>query len=152
MKTRQQSLHDEGRQSRPGKEGDAQKFDDIRVAEGAHKLTFPHELGRGSADLGRGDLGAVQEDVVDLLCGADGSRHGYLLHAAIGSGADSDASESHVREDERPQLRILGEKAFRGHFSCCGSRQCYLPGLSVATVQDEWAGPQSRPPKMTVRL
>ncbi|CAI8052109.1 hypothetical protein GBAR_LOCUS28525, partial [Geodia barretti] len=67
----------------------------------------------------------------------DGSRHGHLLHAAVGSGADSDASESHVGEDERPQLWILGEKAFRGHFSCCGSRQSDLAGLSVATVQDE---------------
>ena len=79
---------------------------------------------------------------MDFFGGADGSRHGHLLHAAVGSGADSDASESHVGEDERPQLRILGEKAFRGHFSCCGSRQSDLAGLSVATVQDEDDDPQ----------
>ena len=36
MKARQQSLHDEGGQLRAGKEGDAQKLDDVPVAEGAH--------------------------------------------------------------------------------------------------------------------
>ena len=92
MKARQQSLHDEGWQSGAGKEGDTQKLNDVRVAEGAHQLTFPHELGRGSSNLGRGDLGAIQKDVVDLFGGADGSRHGRLLHAAVGSGADSDTS------------------------------------------------------------
>ena len=33
MKTRQQSLHDEGGQSRVGEEGDAQKADDVWVTE-----------------------------------------------------------------------------------------------------------------------
>ena len=101
MKARQQSLHDEGWQSRAGKETHAQKLDDVRVAEGAHQLTFPHELGGRLADLGRRDLGAVQEHFVDLFGGADGSRHGHLLHAAVGSCADSDTSEPYVGEQER---------------------------------------------------
>ena len=40
MKANQQSLHDESWPSRAGKEGDAQKLDDVLVAEGAHQLTF----------------------------------------------------------------------------------------------------------------
>ena len=53
MKTRQQSLHDEGGQSRAGEEGDAQKLDDVRVAYGAHQLALSHELGRGLGQLVR---------------------------------------------------------------------------------------------------
>ena len=80
MKARQQSLHDEGWQSGAGKETHAEKLDDVRVAEGAHYLAFFHEL--------RLNEGRVQETVVDLFGGADGSRHGHLLHAAVGSCAD----------------------------------------------------------------
>ena len=52
---------------------------------------------------------------MDLLGGADGSRHGHLLHAAVGSGADSDAGGSQVGEHERPQLRILAKEVFGCH-------------------------------------
>ena len=116
MKTRQQSLHDEGWQSRAGKESDAQKLDDVRVAEGAHQLTFPHELGCGSADSAARDLSRVMEEVVDLFGCADGSRYGHLLHGAIGSGADFVSDLSYVGEHERSQLRIFRKKALGGHF------------------------------------
>ena len=88
---------------------------DVWVAEGAHQLTFPHELGSCSADLSRWDLGAVQEYVVDLFGGADGSRHGHLLHGTIRSCTDFDTGRSDVGEHERPQLGVLGEKACGGH-------------------------------------
>ena len=85
------------------------------MADSTHQLTFPHELGRGSADLSRGDLGAVQEYVMNSFGGADGSRHGHLLHATIRSGADFDTGRSDVGQHERPELRELGEKACSGH-------------------------------------
>ena len=85
------------------------------MAESAHKLTFPHELGRGSANLSRGDLRAVQEYVVDSFGGADGSRYDHLLYGTIGSCTDFDASGSDVGEHERPQIGVLSEKACRGH-------------------------------------
>ena len=47
MKTCQQSLHDEGGQSRAGEEGDAMKLDDVRVAYGAQQFALLHELARG---------------------------------------------------------------------------------------------------------
>ena len=50
MKARHKALHDEGWQSRVGKEGDAYKFDDVRMAKGAHQFTFLRELSRGFAD------------------------------------------------------------------------------------------------------
>ena len=50
------------------------------------------------------------EDVVNLLGGADSSWYLHLLHAAVGARADSGASESHVRQHERPQLRMLVKK------------------------------------------
>ena len=99
MKTRQKSLHDEGRQSRAGQEIQAKKLDDVRVAEGAHQLAFLRELGR--------DQSRVQEDVVNLFGGADGSRHGHLLDAAVGSCADCGTSEPYVCEHERLQLRVV---------------------------------------------
>ena len=106
MKAGLQSLHDKRRQSRVGKEAHAQELDDVRVAEGAHQLTFPHELGRRFLDGCGRDLGQVLEEFVYLFSGADGSRYGHLLHAAVGSGTDSSASEPHVGEQERPQLRV----------------------------------------------
>ena len=111
MKARQQSLHYEGWQSRAGKETQAQKLDDVRVAEGAHQLAFPHELGRGLADCCDRDLGCIQEEIVDLFGGADGSRHSHLLHAAVGSCADCGTSEPYVGEQERLQLWIVAKKA-----------------------------------------
>ena len=82
----------------------------MRVAEGAHQLALLHELSRRPLDLSRRDRGAVLEDVVDLLGGADGSWYLHLLHAAVGARADSGASESHVRQHERPQLRMIAKK------------------------------------------
>ena len=67
-----------------GKKHYAKKLDDVRVAERAHYLAFFHELRRNE--------GRVQEKVVDLFGGADGSGHGHLLHAAVGSCADSNTS------------------------------------------------------------
>ena len=103
MKTRQQSLHDEGWQSRAGKEGDAQKLDDVRVAEGAHKPAFTHELrfyylAPDSADAVRGNACGVHDEeiVVELFRDTDGSRHGHFPYSAEGSAADLDASLSHI--------------------------------------------------------
>ena len=110
MKAGLQSLHDKRRQSRVGKEAHAQELDDVRVAEGAHQLTFPHELGRRFLDGGGRDLGRVLQEVMYPFSGADGSRYGHLLHAAVGSGTDSSASEPHVGEQERPQLRVVTKK------------------------------------------
>ena len=110
MKTRQQSLHDEGGQSRAGKEGDAHKLDDVRVAEGTHQLALSHELISGSANLGSRDLGAVQEDVMDLLGGADGSGNSHFLHAAVGSSPDPRPSQPHTGENEPLQLGIVAKK------------------------------------------
>ena len=67
MKAGQQSLHDKRRQSRAGKEAHAQELDDVRVAEGAHQLTFPNELGDGSTDFGRIDFGTVEEYFMDFF-------------------------------------------------------------------------------------
>ena len=79
----------------PGKKAKT-KLHDVRVAESTHKLTLPHKLGCGSANLCRGDLRAVHEDVVDLFSSADGSRHCHFLHATVGSRSDSDASQPNV--------------------------------------------------------
>ena len=105
MKARQQSLHDQRGQSRAGKEAHAQELYDVRVAEGAHQLTFPHKLGRRLVDFVIKNLGAVLEDVVDLFS-RGAYRYGHLLHAAVGSSADSSASEPYVGEHERPQFRV----------------------------------------------
>ena len=106
MKTRQQSLHDEGWQSRAGKESDAQKLDDVRVAEGAHKLTFPHELRRG--------FGFSQEGV-DCF-GGGAYRNDQLLHFAVSPTADFGASAVDVGENEGPQPWMIAEKLF-SHYS-----------------------------------
>ena len=107
MKTRQQSLHDEGGQSRAGKEGDARKLDDVRVAEGAHQLALPHELARG---LGQTSL----QDGVDGF-GGGGHRESNLVHCAIGPATNISPSELNIRENERPQPRMIAEKTFAFH-------------------------------------
>ena len=86
MKTRQQSLHDEGWQSRAGKEGDAQKLDDVRVAEGAHKLSFIHDL-RPTRQMS--SAGTPVECTMELFRGTDGSRHGHFAYSAEGSSANA---------------------------------------------------------------
>ena len=103
MKTRQQSLHDEGGQSRAGKEGDAQKLDDVRVEECAHQLALTHELTRG---LGQTSL----QDGVDGF-GGGGHRENY----AIGPATNVDPSKLNVRENKRPQPGVVAEKIF-SHF------------------------------------
>ena len=90
MKIRQQSLHDEGWQSRAGEKGDAQKLDDVRVAEVAHQLTFPRELGRG--------FGFSQKGVNGFRGGAH--RNDHLLDLAVGPAADFLANEVNVGENE----------------------------------------------------
>ena len=80
----------------------------MRVAEGAHQLTFPHELGYGLGKLVADFVSPLQK-VVD---GFSGRRHGYghLLHDAVGPSANSNASTPHVGEQERPQLRVVTKK------------------------------------------
>ena len=111
MKARQESLHDEGWQSRTGKEGDAQKLDDVRVAEGAHKLTFSHELGDGFGQFGSRCTIPFLQDGVDGF-GGGAHRNDYLFHFAVGSAADSGSSQLDVGENERPQPRMIAEKLF----------------------------------------
>ena len=75
MKTRQQSLHDEGGQSRAGEEGDAQKLDDVRVAYSAHESALSHELRRSLGQL-------VRRAVVSFLqegCGVVAFYHHQCL-------------------------------------------------------------------------
>ena len=108
MKTRQQSLHDEGGQSRAGEEGDAQKLDDVRVAYGAHQLALSHELGRGLGQLVRPSM----QDGVDCFGGGFHGK-GHLLHLAISPAANGSTSELDVGENERPQLGMVAEKIFR---------------------------------------
>ena len=109
MKTRQQSLHDEGRQSRVGKEGDAQKLDDVQVAEGAHQLALPHQFARG---LGQTSL----QHGVDGF-GGGGHRESHLVHFAVGPATNVDPSELNVIENERPQPGMVAEKTF-SHCRC----------------------------------
>ena len=117
MKAGQQSLHDKRRQSGVGKEAHAQELDDVRVAEGAHQLTFPHKLGYGLGKL-VADFVSPSQNFVD---GFSGRRHGYddLLHDAVGPATNSNASTPHVREQERPQLRIVA-KNISSHRSTLG--------------------------------
>ena len=76
------------------KEAHAQELDDVRVAEGAHQLTFPHELGYGLGKLAA-DFVSLLQNVVD---GFSGRRHGYghLLHDAVGPATNSNVSKPHV--------------------------------------------------------
>ena len=108
MKTCQQSLHDEGGQSRAVKKANAQKLGDVGVAKGAHQLALSHEFAR---DLGQTSL----QDGVDGF-GGGGHRESHLVHCAIGPSTDVDPSELNVRENEWPQPWIVAEKAFS---HCC---------------------------------
>ena len=121
MKAGQQSLHDKRRQTRVGKEAHAQELDDVRVAEGAHQLTFPHKLSYGLGKL-VADFVSPLQNVVD---GFRGRRHryGHLLHDAVGPATNSNASTLHVGEQERPQLRVVAKKisSHRGQY-CRESR------------------------------
>ena len=93
------------------------------MAEGAHQLTFPHKLGRRLVDFAIKNLGAVQEDVVDLFSGG-AYRYRHLLHAAVGSSADSSASEPHVGE---PQLRVGTNNIFRHSYTGYNIRNAHAP-------------------------
>ena len=95
MKARQQSLHDERWQSRARNEGDTKKLYDVRVAESAHQLTFPYELGRG--------FSFTQNGV---------NRYDHLLHFTVGSTANFSASELDVGENERPQPGMIAKEVF----------------------------------------
>ena len=106
MKTRQQSLHNEGWESRAGKESDAQKLDDVRVEEGAHKLTFPRELRRG--------FGFSQEGV-DCF-GGGAHRNDHLLHFTVSPTADFGASALDVGENEGPQPGMIAKKLFSHNY------------------------------------
>ena len=108
VKATQQSLHNKCWQSRARKETHTQELYDVRMAEGAHQLTFSYKLCGRSTDSGAiRNLSSVLKKVVDLFSGADSSRYGHLLDTAVGSRSYSNASESHVREHERPQLRVV---------------------------------------------
>ena len=124
MKTRQQSLHDEGWQSRAGKESDAQKLDDVRVAEGAHKLTFPHELGRGLRQFGGRCIPFYQEGVDCFRCGAH--RNDHFFHFPVGSAADSGASQLDFGENEGSQPWMTAEKLFSHVVSRQPHPICYI--------------------------
>ena len=116
MKARQQSLHDERRQSRALQEAHSKELDDVRVAEGAHQLAFTHELGHclGNLVVAPRAVDLLQKGVDGFSGGADG--YGHLVDSAVGSTAYSSASELHVGEHERPQLRVGSEKSFRHFF------------------------------------
>ena len=100
MKARQQSLHDEGGQSRAGKEGDAQKLDDVRVAEGAHQLTLPHELASGLEQILDSSVALLQEGVESF--GGGDNRECHLVNSAISPATYDCPSELNARENERP--------------------------------------------------
>ena len=110
VKISQQFLHDEGGQSRSGKESDAQKVDDVRVAEGAHQLALPHELASGLGQIPDCPVALLQESVYGF--GGGGHRKSHLVHSAIGHSADPGSSELNVRENERPQPGMVAEKYF----------------------------------------
>ena len=81
----QQSLHHQRREPRARQHADAEKEDDVWVAEGAHESALLNELACRPLDLSLRYFGAVLEDVVDLLDGAHRSRYLPLLHATVGS-------------------------------------------------------------------
>ena len=112
MKTRQQPLRDDadGWQSRAGKESDAQKLDDVRVVEGAHQLTFSHELRRG---LGVPYIPFLEEGV-HCFGGANGSRYHHFFHSAVSLTADYGSSKLDVGENEGPQPWMVAEKPLGG--------------------------------------
>ena len=114
MKACKQSLHHQRGQSRAPKEAHSQELDDVRVAEGAHQLTFLYKLGRRLEDIVIGNLGTILEDVVDLFSGS-AYRYRHFLHAAVGSSTDCSFRELNVRQHERSKLRIVMKKICR-HF------------------------------------
>ena len=121
MKACQQSLHHQRGQSRAPKEAHSQELDDVRVAEGAHQLTFLYKLGRRLEDIVIGNLGTILEDVVDLFSGT-AYRYRHFLHAGVGSSADCSSRELNVRQYERPKLRIVTKKIYR-HFPKSGLKK-----------------------------
>ena len=117
VETRHQLLHDKCGHPRAGQETHAQKLDDVRVAQGAHQLALPHELARGLLNALSRHLSRVLEEVVDLFCGAHGSRNGYLLYAAIRASPDRRARGSGVGEKERAEVGMIVEKSSSCHFA-----------------------------------
>ena len=113
VKTRHQLLHDQCGHPRVRQETDSKKLDDVRVAEGAHQLTLLHELARSFLDALARDLLRVQENFVDLLCGAHCSRNGYLYYAAVRAISDSFARGCGIREKERAEVGMIGKRIFR---------------------------------------
>ena len=101
VKARQQLLHDQRGHSAALQEAHAEKLDDVRVAEGAHQLTFPHELARRSLDAFSRHLARVLEEIVYFLGRTHGAWYGHLLHAAIGTGAYRSARGPRVGEEKR---------------------------------------------------
>ena len=116
MKTRQQSLHDEGGQLRVGEDGDSQKLDDVRVEEGAHQLALLYKANGGFFDVLLVELGVVLEEVVHLFHGADSSPYLDLIHAAVGSGPYLGASKLYmvVGDQEWRELGITGRCHLNG--------------------------------------
>ena len=83
VKTFQEVSHHQRRHSRARQEAYAKELDDVWVAEGAHQLTFSHELARCFLYAFARHLGGVLEEVVYFLSGTHGSRYGYFLYATI---------------------------------------------------------------------
>ena len=81
------------------------------MAEGAHKLTFSHELGDGFGQFGSRCPIPFLQDGVDGF-GGGAHRNDHLLHFAVGSAADFCTSELDVGENERPQAWMIAEKLF----------------------------------------
>ena len=108
MKAYKQSLHHQRGQSRARKEAHSQELDDVRVAEGAHQLTFIYKLGRRLEDIVIRNLGTILEDVVDLFSGG-AYRYRHFLHAAVGSSANPSSRELNVRQHVRPHLWVIAK-------------------------------------------
>ena len=110
MKTGRQFLHDQRGHPRTRQNAYAQELDDVRVAEGAHQLTLPHELVRRFFDAFASQLSRVLEKVVDLLGGTHGSGNVNLLHAAVRTRSDNPACGSSRGEKERTKVRMIAEE------------------------------------------
>ena len=95
---------------RARKEGDAQKLDYVRVANGAHQLELPQELARGLGQIPDRHVALLQEGVGG--CGGGGHRESHLVHSAIGPSADPGPSELNVRENERFQHKQLAMERY----------------------------------------
>ena len=77
----------------------------MRVAEGAHQLTFPNKFGGYLVDFRGRYLGSS-----GLFSGVGGSRRGHLFNTTVCSSADNSTSGPHVWENERPQIRIVSKR------------------------------------------